>query len=125
MNGFVGNTEALANMQSSKKKNKYSNFANRMNSSGANNEKYYSTLEQVIHDVKSGEIVSIQIDTTTMQNCYTAKTTMDLSDMKYPKLGHFWAYIKRSYSEDQRFNGYLNATHIYPFQTYDMITFCL
>ena len=81
--------------RSKKNKNKYSSFSKRC---GGKTDKStdlsrISTMGEIIEKIKTGEIYDLKISPNVCSNVYTAKTTLDPSDLSMPHIGHFWGYL--------------------------------
>jgi hypothetical protein len=106
--------------RSRKNKNKYSSFSKRC---GGKTDKStdlsrISTMNEIIEKIKSGEIYDLKISPKACSNVYTAKTTLDPSDLSMPHIGHLWGYLNNEANKlEQRWNSlyfnesWLDITH--------------
>ena len=96
-------SSAFASMRneaaSNRNKNKYSGFAKRCSGkSDTTNLSEISTMSELIEKIKTGEIYDLKISPKTCSNVYTAKTSLDASDLSMPNIGHLWGYLNHESS---------------------------
>jgi len=83
--------EAISNK---KGKNKYSGFSKRCGDKSKTTKlSAISTMSELIEKIKTGEIYDLKISPKTCSNVYTAKTSLDASDLSMPDIGHLWGYL--------------------------------
>lgn len=101
--------DAFAQMRS-RPPNKYGGFAQKMRKHST-----AQTITEVVADIESGLITSVELVCDDMEVVYTAHTTLKDSDLSV-NTGHLWCFLGKN-SGYTRFRGFKKVTHLYQFKT--------